>query len=229
MTDKNFIPVPLTTSRLIIDEFKTSDYNRLLEIAFNINHHADTYQHDGYCPFYTFQVEKGTPDRGNLIRQKVANFLIKAERERKQDPRSTYRMAVRLPDGTLIGNVTVDMLPIEEDGKKIYGDLGYFIDPQYGEKGYATEAVRALSNHFFKHYEKMDITAHPNNKYSRKLIERIGGKEVGYKEASHYGNSEPRRIFEVGKNDFYQTSPFNEQLSGLLAVLINRQTGGLKK
>ena len=229
MKDKIFVPIPITTSRLIIDEFKTSDYGRLQEIAFNINHHADVHQSDGYCPFYTFQVEKGTPDRKNLIRQKVADFLIKAKREREQDPRSTYRMAVRLLDGTLIGNATIDVLPIEEDGKKIYGDLGYFIDPQYGEKGYATEAVRALSYHFFKHYEKMDITAHPNNKYSRKLIERIGGKAVGYKKASHYGNSEPRIVFEIHKKDFYQTSPFNKQMSGLLTVLVNRQIGGLKK
>ena len=227
MIDKNF--VPLTTSRLIIDEFKTSDYSRLQEIAFNINYHADNHQADGYCPFYTFQVEKGTPNRTNLIRKKVADFLLKAERERRQEPRSTYRMAVRLPDGTLIGNATVDMLPIEEDGKKIYGDLGYFIDPVYGEKGYATEAVRALSHHFFKHYEKMDITAHPNNKYSRKLISRIGGKAVGYKKASHYGNSEPRIVFEIHKKDFYRTSAFNKQMPGLLTVLINRQLNGTKE
>ena len=33
--------IPIVTSRLIIDEFKTSDYARLQEIAFNINHNAD--------------------------------------------------------------------------------------------------------------------------------------------------------------------------------------------
>ena len=226
---KEKIFVPLMTSRLIVDEFRSSDYGRLQEIAFNINHHADTHQSDGYCPFYTFQVEKGTPDRENLIRQKVADFLIKAERERHQDPRSTHRMAVRLPDGKLIGNATIDMLPIEENGKTIYGDLGYFIDPEYGEQGYATEAVRALSHHFFKHYEKMDITAHPNNKYSRRLIERIGGKAVGYKEASHYGNSEPRIVFEIHKKDFYRTSAFSKQMPDLLTILIQHQMSGLKK
>ena len=158
-----------------------------------------------------------------LSETKSRTFLIKAERERRQDPRSTYRMAVRLPNDKLIGNVTIDMLPIEENGKKIYGDLGYFIDPRYGEHGYATEAVRGLVHHFFKAYRKLDITAHPANKFSRKLIERIGGKQVGYNEASHYGHGEPRAVFEVHKEDFYRTSPFNQKMSGLFAVLINRQ------
>lgn len=121
--------VPIKTDRLIIDEFKTSDFHRLQEIAFNINHNADVKATEGYCPFYTFQVDRDTPQRDNVIRNKVSDFLIKAERERRQDPRSTYRMAVRLPNDKLIGNVTIDMLPIEENGKKIYGDLGYFIDP----------------------------------------------------------------------------------------------------
>ena len=113
--------LPIKTERLIIDEFKTSDFHRLQEIAFNINHNADLHAGEGYCPFYTFQVDKDTPDRDNVIRNKVSDFLIKADRERKQEPRSTYRMAVRLPNGMLIGNATVDMLPFEENGKKVYG------------------------------------------------------------------------------------------------------------
>ena len=75
----------------------------------------------------------------------------------------------------------------------------------------------------YKKYEKLDVTTHPNNKFSRKLIEKIGGKEVGYKSASHYGNSEPRVIFEVSKQDFYQNCPFNKKMPDLLAVLINNK------
>ena len=217
--------LPIKTERLVIDEFKTSDFHRLQEIAFNINHNADLHAGEGYCPFYTFQVDKDTPDRDNVIRNKVSDFLIKADRERKQEPRSTYRMAVRLPNGMLIGNATVDMLPIEENGKKIYGDLGYFIDPKFGAHGYATEAVRGLVHHFFKVYKKLDITAHPANKFSRKLIERIGGKQVGYNAASHYGHGEPRAVFEVHKEDFYRSSKKKKKMPNLLTLLINRQRG----
>lgn len=223
MSTNNFIPI--TSDRLIVDEFKTSDFARLKEIAFNINNNADAHASEGYCPFYTFQVDKDTPDRDNAIRQKVSEFLIKAEREKNQEPRSTYRMAVRTLDDNLIGNATIDMLPIEEDGKHIYGDLGYFIDPKYGEHGYATEAVRALSHHFFKEYERLDITAHPANKFSRKLIERIGGQQVGYNEASHYGHGEPRAVFEVKRHDFYKTCAFNQKMPDLLSVLVNRHQG----
>ena len=215
--------VPIETDRLIIDEFKNSDFETLQQIAFKINKNADIHYADGYCPFYTFQVAKDEENRSSKIRQKVADFIIKAGKERNMEPRSTYRMAVRLKDGTLIGNATIDMLPIEEDGKTIYGDLGYFINPEYGSKGYAIEAVRGLTHHFFKKYEKLDVTTHPNNKFSRKLIEKIGGKEVGYKSASHYGNSEPRVIFEVSKQDFYQNCPFNKKMPDLLAVLINNK------
>lgn len=221
MKNDDFIPV--STERLIVDEFNPSDFTRLKEIAFNINHNADSLADQGYCPFYTFQVDKDTPDRDNVIRQKVSNFLIKAENEKNQDPRSTYRMAVRLKDGTLVGNATIDMLPIEENGKYIYGDLGYFIDPKYGEKGYATEAVRALTHHFFQKHERLDITAHPDNKFSRKLIERIGGKKVGYNEASHYGHGEPRAVFEVDRKDFYKSCAFNQQMPNLLLALINNK------
>jgi RimJ/RimL family protein N-acetyltransferase len=215
--------IPIQTERLIVDEFKPSDYARLQEIAFKINYQADNHAAEGYCPFYTFQVDKNTPDRDVVIRQKVAQFLIKADRERQQSPRSTYRMAVRRPDGYLLGNATVDMLPIEENGKKIYGDLGYFIDPDYGDKGYATEAVRGLVHQFFKKYQKLDITAHPANKFSRRLIERIGGVQVGYNAASHYGHGEPRAVFEVHRRDFYRTCAFNQKMPNLLAVLVNRQ------
>lgn len=221
MPQSDFIPI--TTHRLLIDEFRTSDFARLKEIAFNINDNADHHAAEGYCPFYTFQVDKGTPERDVAIRQKVSEFLIKAERERQQEPRSTYRMAVRLADGRLVGNVTVDMLPFEEDGKKVYGDLGYFIDPDFGEHGYATEAVRGLVHHFFKKHHKLDVTTHPENKFSRKLIERIGGRQVGYREASHYGHGEPRAVFEVAKQDFYRSSAFNQKMPNLLMVLLERQ------
>ena len=221
MQKENFIPIE--TDRLIIDEFKSSDFEALQQIAFKINENADIHYVDGYCPFYTFQVAKDEENRNAKIRQKVADFIIKADKEKNAEPRSTYRMAVRLKDGTLIGNTTIDMLPIEEDGKTIYGDLGYFINPEYGSKGYAIEAVRGLTHYFFKKYDKLDVTTHPNNKFSRNLIEKIGGKKVGYKDASHYGNSEPRVVFEVSKKDFYRSCPFNKKMPNLLAVLINNK------
>jgi hypothetical protein len=55
------------------------------------------------------------------------------------------------------------------------------------------------------------------------LIERIGGVQVGYNAASHYGHGEPRAVFEVHRRDFYRTCAFNQKMPNLLAVLVSRQ------
>ena len=56
-----------------------------------------------------------------------------------------------LPEFEVVGYKDLGFdFEIEEDGKTIYGDLGYFINPEYGSKGYAIEAVRGLTHHFFK-------------------------------------------------------------------------------
>ncbi|MFV0626848.1 MAG: GNAT family N-acetyltransferase [Alphaproteobacteria bacterium] len=218
------IKTPITTERLVITEFENSDYYALEQIAFNINQKADKEKSKGYMPFYTFQVDADTPDRDLEVRQKVAQFIIKSHKEKNTEPRSTYRMAVRKKDdNTLVGNVTIDMLPFEENGKFVYGDLGYFINPEHEKKGYATEAVRAISHEFFKKYEQLDITAHPDNLNSQKLIERIGGKKIGYKDSSNYGHGEPRAIFTVMKKDFYRTAPYAQKLGGLLLVLASQK------
>ena len=66
--------VPIKTDRLIIDEFKTSDFHRLQEIAFNINHNADVKATERYCPFYQDQDDRDTPHRDNVNRNKVTDY-----------------------------------------------------------------------------------------------------------------------------------------------------------
>lgn len=218
------IKLPLETANLIINDFKNSDYSRLREIAMNINHKADRDGEKGYMPFYAFQVDKNVPDRDNQISQKVAQFIIKSHNEKAEEPRNVYRMAIRLKNsGLLIGNVTINMLPVEENGKLVYGDRGCCLDPEYAKNGFANEAVRAVSHQFFKYYDHMDITAHPQNAHSSKLIQRSGGKKVGFKDASGYGQSEPRDIYRVEKNDFYRTSAINQQMPNLLEILRQRK------
>lgn len=182
-------------------EFKKKDFYRLTEIARAINRKALRCQKQGYFPFYAFQVDQTVSDVDTILRQKVQFFLEKAQKERSVWPRSTYRLAVENQKGDLIGNVTVDMLPILEDGKIIYGDLGYFVDPRAAGRGIMTQAVCQVLRYYFKNNERLDITAHPDNVYSSRLIERIGGKAVGFVQQSHYQN-EPRRVFVVLKKDF---------------------------
>ena len=100
-------------------EFKKKDFYRLTEIARAINRKALRCQKQGYFPFYAFQVDQTVSDVDTILRKKVQIFLEKAQKERSVWPRSTYRLAVENQKGDLIGNVTVDMLPILEDGKII--------------------------------------------------------------------------------------------------------------
>ena len=217
------IKLSLETSNLIIDEFNNSDYQRLRDIAININKKSDLDKDNGYMPFYAFQVDKDVPNRELKISQKVADFIIKSSKEREEKPRNTYRLAIRHKgNNDLIGNVTINMLPVEENGKLIYGDRGCFLDPEYSKNGYAIEAVRAVSHEFFKYYKEMDITAHPKNINSRHLIERSGGRQIGQKETSGYGHSEPRSVFKINKNDFYKSCPFYQNMPNLLPQLMKQ-------
>lgn len=184
-------------------EFKEADFNRLTEIAGAINEKAARCRQEGYFPFYAFQIDSDISDKKAALAHRVQLFLQKAKSERVAWPRSTYRLAVENKDGRLIGNVTVDMLPIREGDKIIHGDLGYFVDPNASGKGVMTQAVCMVLKHYFKNNDLLDITAHPDNMYSKRLIERIGGREVGFMRASHYQN-EPRSIFIVLKKDFEQ-------------------------
>lgn len=87
-------------------------------------------------------------------------------------PTSSYWVA-RLNDGTPTGIVTLikrDYLP--------HRDLGFAFLPRYFNKGYATEAARAVLNHLAPSYESASLlaTTLPDNSSSVKLLTRLGFK-----------------------------------------------------
>ncbi len=186
-----------------IREFDVSDFSRLKEIAGAIN--RKVVQEKDYCPFYAFQVSPEQLGYEQHLSKKVMTFLKKAEKERQQEPRSTYRMAVCDSKGILVGNVTIDVLPIhEDDGRIVHGDLGYFLDPAQGGRGLMRKVVSHVLKIWFKTHEQLDITAHPNNLFSRRLIEHFNGRQVGQLQQSGY-QQEPRAVFVMSRNDFQQS------------------------
>ena len=197
---KNFMPIK--EKDFMIREFSFSDFSDLQKIAEQIN--LTALKKPGYFPFYAFQNK--TVDNVDLP-YKVMAFLQKAEREKNTHPRKTYRMALCKKNGHLIGNITFDMIPsFSSDGEKIYGDLGYFIHPDEGEKGLMTRALRAALPYYFSKFNQMDVTVHPQNMYSRRMIERLGGQCVGHIQQSGY-SSEPRAVYVIHRDDFFQDSP----------------------
>ncbi len=194
----------VSTNEFTIREFIYSDYNALLGIATRMKEKSA--QDNNYKMFYAFQADSLSQQQ-NAIMQ----FLHKAKKERNTSPRITHRLAVCTPDQKLAGNVTIDMYPTQnENGQLIYGDIGYFIDPKMGGKGLITKAVANVLTTYFTSYNRLDLTAHPDNLYSKKLIDRLHGQKIGALQASHY-QGEPRDVFIIIKRDFIQSTPYLNQ------------------
>ena len=191
----------LQTNHLLLNEFKDDDLQNLIAIAKRMQRSASTIK--GYRQFYAFDIDPGNPP--DLIDSKVKEFLDKAKRERELNPRETYRLAIRF-QGKLIGNVTIDM-PMTSKPPELPGDLGVFIDPRYSRAGYAREACSFLIAEYFKRLQTVDaptvlkVTTHPDNQFSRHLIEELGAT-AGPTKPSHYGHSEPRVIYTLPLKDF---------------------------
>lgn len=189
-----------------IREFSVKDYSELEKIASRINEKSET--ETGYYPFYAFNVSNDPKEeKKEHLSKLVTYFLQKAEREKMQQPRSTYRLAICDNKKQLIGNVTIDVLPVsEKDGRQVWGDLGYFIDPKHGGKGIMRKAVYHVLRTYFKDHDILDVTVHPDNIYSQNLLACFGVKEI--KRLSHTGyHGEPRVIMQITKCDFLRAIP----------------------
>ncbi len=184
----------------LIREFSLSDFNQLLHIAHAINVQAKN--KEGFQPFYAFQLDPSTPHYDKLLQQKIKAFLQTAQNEKLETPRKTYRLALCDDKGELIGNITIDNLPShDESGNKIQGDIGYFINPHHGRKGLMSKALRSVLTIYFNNHEELDVTVHPMNLYSIKMLQRFNAKVVGLKTISTYQN-EPRIVLKISKENF---------------------------
>jgi RimJ/RimL family protein N-acetyltransferase len=68
----------------------------------------------------------------------------------------------------------------QEDGSV---QLGYRVIPAARCLGYCTEAVKTLVNHLLKSgVKRIEAEANPANKPSRRVLEKVGFREIAYKE-----------------------------------------------
>lgn len=184
----------------LIREFHPSDFKKLVYIADAINRQASL--KEGFKPFYAFQVDTASLSYQDELEKKVHAFLEKAISEKHATPRSTYRLALCNKDNELIGNITVDDLPsYDSNGNQVQGDIGYFINPENGRNGLMSKALSRVLEVYFRTHDEMDLTIHPSNFYSLKMMQRFNAKIVGFKGASGY-NGEPRLILKLTKDDF---------------------------
>jgi RimJ/RimL family protein N-acetyltransferase len=87
--------------------------------------------------------------------------------------RDALNLAVVLPEtGALIGDVVLFLRSQEQR----QGEIGYVFHPDYGGRGYATEAARALLGLGFEHYGLHRIVGRldARNTASARVLERLG-------------------------------------------------------
>lgn len=101
-------------------------------------------------------------------------------------PNTWLQLAVCLKDGRLIGDVGIHFLD------DFQAELGYTIAPDLQGRGYAAEAVRAVTDFLFSSLGKHRITASvdPENHKSIKLLENIGFRKEAHFVKSYRMNDE---------------------------------------
>ncbi|MCE3233481.1 MAG: putative N-acetyltransferase [Rickettsiaceae bacterium] len=120
-------------------------------------------------------------DIANLMTEKIFQFTssipwpytVEDARFWIANPSPEERLLVYLKPDTLIGAVGI---PGKEGG-----ELGFWINEKFEGKGYATEAITAAIDYFFKDEgsQFIDSSVHPDHAASCKMHEKLGFKNIG--------------------------------------------------
>ena len=157
----------LETERLILRDFVRDDWQRVLE-----------YQSDPLYLRYNHWDER-TPE---AVQKFIGRFLD----HQQQEPRIKYQVAVTLKSNDLlIGNCGVRMDTIGA----VEAEIGYELDPNYWNQGYATEAAHAIVDFGFSHFGVHRIWADcvADNVGSAHVLEKLGMKLEGrFRENRYY-------------------------------------------
>lgn len=111
-----------------------------------------------------------------------APTTIEAYREQFLDAARMSKTMVFELDGQVIGDLMLDVqdawaqAEVADQAKGVEAELGWVLDPAYGGKGYATEAVLGLIRVCFEELRLRRVVANcfADNESSWRLMERIG-------------------------------------------------------
>lgn len=113
---------------------------------------------------------------------KYNSSIEKAKKVIIEDEKKTgaiYRAILEKSSGKIIGSVW--FIGIDEEHERKIAELGVLLRKEFWNKGYATEACKALINFGFKKLKFLKIIAKVNieNKTSEKMIKKLGFKFEG--------------------------------------------------
>jgi RimJ/RimL family protein N-acetyltransferase len=144
---------PLKTARLTLRPFVIDDLNALHDIQ----------SRPGVTRYLLYDARDRDQVRKVLEERMQADFT----------ERDALNLAVVLTEtGALIGDVVLFLRSQEQR----QGEIGYVFHPDYGGRGYATEATRALLGLGFEHYGLHRIVGRldARNTPSARVLERLG-------------------------------------------------------
>ena len=157
----------LTTERLILREFNSSDWPDVL-----------AYQSDPLYLRYTDWTER-TPE---AVQQFVQMFLA----QQHEKPRTKFQLAITLESNNqLIGNCGIRMASADAHE----ADIGYELSPLHWGRGYATEAARAIVQFGFTelHLHRIGSWCIADNVDSARVLEKLGMRPEGrLREKEHF-------------------------------------------
>ena len=156
----------LETPRLILRDFVTEDWQRVLE-----------YQSDPlYLRYYDWT--ERTPE---AVREFVGWFL----KHQEQQPRIKFQLAVVLKtNDQLIGNCGIRM----EKAGAFQADIGYELDPKHWNHGYATEAAHAVVDFGFTTFGLHRVWSWcvADNIASAHVLDKLGMRLEGHLRENEY-------------------------------------------
>lgn len=173
----------LTTDRLLLRDFQPNDFDAFFATTSDPEYHQFYAEEEMTRPFF----------------QKIFTHILEGTTEL---PRTSYQLAICLPDGTLIGTCGVRL----EDTVNKQASFGCAIARPFWGQGYATEACRTLFDFAFSQLAIHRIYAETKakNGRARALAEQLGMQLEGILRETQFFRGEwwDTAIYSILKNEW---------------------------
>lgn len=144
----------IKTENLILRKFKIDDVTEMFN---NWAKDPDNVK------FLTWQVHENIDTTKKVLSEWVDDY--------KKD--TTYKWGIVLKEnGELIGDISVNLLLEQED----CCEIGYVLSKKYWNRGFMTEALKAVINYLFKeaNFNRIQLRHHLDNKGSGRVMQKAG-------------------------------------------------------
>lgn len=170
----------IATNRLILRPFTLKDTGKVFEMSIE----------DGMKHWIPDQVYADENEAREIL-----GFLINCYTEADPTNKPFVLGTELISTGELIGHAGLSPLNHGEV------EIGYAVEEKYQGKGYATEAVRALSEYGLKHFGLKSVTGVVDsaNSGSVRVLEKAGYRFVREEVRNAFGRTVPCSIFIFGR------------------------------